>query len=322
MSPRHRRRRRAATCSRSRPSTRTSWSWTSRSCATTSSRRCATSPTTSSARTRSTSRGRSPTAPPALQRRITEVCDEAYDAVAGGVERPHPLRPPRRRRTRAGIPALLAVAAGAPPPRARGHAPARGSRARVRRAARGAPLRDAHRLRRQRDQPVPAVRLDRRARRRGPRRRRRRTSTPRRRTSSRRSARACSRRSPRWGSRRRSPTAARRSSRPSAWRTTLIDRHFTGTASRIGGIGIDVLARETLDRHARAYPATHDDLLPVGGVYAWRRDGERHMWNPETVAALQHAVRGRQRRRAGQVRRVRAAGQRRREQAARRCAGS
>ncbi|MDQ3742665.1 MAG: glutamate synthase large subunit [Actinomycetota bacterium] len=71
----------------------------------------------------------------------------------------------------------------------------------------------------------------------------------------------------------------------------LIDRHFTGTASRIGGIGVDVLARETLDRHAQAYPASHEDLLPVGGVYAWRRDGERHMWNPETVALLQHAVR-------------------------------
>ncbi|HEV2061871.1 MAG TPA: glutamate synthase large subunit [Solirubrobacteraceae bacterium] len=71
----------------------------------------------------------------------------------------------------------------------------------------------------------------------------------------------------------------------------LIDRHFAGTASRIGGIGLDVLARETLDRHATAYPASHEDLLPVGGVYAWRRDGERHMWNPETVALLQHAVR-------------------------------
>src|SRR5205085_4698442 len=54
----------------------------------------------------------------------------------------------------------------------------------------------------------------------------------------------------------------------------LIDRHFTGTASRIGGIGIEVLAAETLDRHAAAYPADHEQLLPVGGVYAWRRDGE------------------------------------------------
>jgi glutamate synthase (NADPH/NADH) large chain/glutamate synthase (ferredoxin) len=73
----------------------------------------------------------------------------------------------------------------------------------------------------------------------------------------------------------------------------LVDKHFTGTASRIGGIGMDVLASETLERHARAYPRSgrHEDLLPVGGVYAWRRDGERHMWNPETVASLQHAVR-------------------------------
>jgi glutamate synthase (NADPH/NADH) large chain/glutamate synthase (ferredoxin) len=71
----------------------------------------------------------------------------------------------------------------------------------------------------------------------------------------------------------------------------LIDRHFTGTASRIGGIGIEVLARETLDRHRYAYPADHEQLLPVGGIYAWRREGEYHMWNPETISLLQHAVR-------------------------------
>ncbi|HEY2282665.1 MAG TPA: glutamate synthase large subunit [Solirubrobacteraceae bacterium] len=71
----------------------------------------------------------------------------------------------------------------------------------------------------------------------------------------------------------------------------LIDRHFTGTASRIGGVGLDVLATEALERHARAYPAPEDDLLPVGGVYAWRRDGEHHQWNPETIALVQHAVR-------------------------------
>jgi glutamate synthase domain-containing protein 2/glutamate synthase domain-containing protein 1/glutamate synthase domain-containing protein 3 len=71
----------------------------------------------------------------------------------------------------------------------------------------------------------------------------------------------------------------------------LIHRHFTGTASRIGGVGLPELAREALQRHARAYPAPHDDILPVGGVYAWRRDGERHIWNPETIALVQHAVR-------------------------------
>jgi glutamate synthase domain-containing protein 2/glutamate synthase domain-containing protein 1/glutamate synthase domain-containing protein 3 len=71
----------------------------------------------------------------------------------------------------------------------------------------------------------------------------------------------------------------------------LVEKHFTGTASRIGGIGIDVLARETLARHARAYPGTPEELLPVLGLYAWRRDGEHHQWNPETISLLQHAVR-------------------------------
>ncbi len=71
----------------------------------------------------------------------------------------------------------------------------------------------------------------------------------------------------------------------------LIDRYFTGTASRIGGVGASVLATEALQRHARAFPAPHDSLLPVGGIYAWRRDGEHHMWNPETIALVQHAVR-------------------------------
>src|SRR4051794_2552992 len=72
---------------------------------------------------------------------------------------------------------------------------------------------------------------------------------------------------------------------------TLVERHFTGTASRIGGIGLEVLAAEALDRHAQAWPAgAPEDVLPVGGIYAWRRDGEHHMWNPETIALLQHAV--------------------------------
>ncbi len=78
----------------------------------------------------------------------------------------------------------------------------------------------------------------------------------------------------------------------------LIDRHFTGTASRIGGVGLEVLAAEALERHARAWPTPTagesidtSGLLPVGGVYAWRRDGEHHIWNPETIALVQHAVR-------------------------------
>src|SRR4051812_13447391 len=71
----------------------------------------------------------------------------------------------------------------------------------------------------------------------------------------------------------------------------LVERCFTGTASRIGGIGAEGLAAEALERHARAYPRADGDLLPVGGIYAWRRDGEHHMWNPETIALLQHATR-------------------------------
>jgi glutamate synthase domain-containing protein 2/glutamate synthase domain-containing protein 1/glutamate synthase domain-containing protein 3 len=70
----------------------------------------------------------------------------------------------------------------------------------------------------------------------------------------------------------------------------LIDKYFTGTTSRIGGIGIDVLARETMERHGRAYPRS-SQRLPVGGVHMWRRDGEFHQWNPDTVAKIQHAVR-------------------------------
>jgi glutamate synthase domain-containing protein 2/glutamate synthase domain-containing protein 3 len=72
----------------------------------------------------------------------------------------------------------------------------------------------------------------------------------------------------------------------------LIDRHFTGTASRIGGVGLDQLSTEAMERHFRAYPRTEREILPVGGVLQWRRNGEIHIWNPDTVAKLQHAVRG------------------------------
>jgi glutamate synthase domain-containing protein 2/glutamate synthase domain-containing protein 1/glutamate synthase domain-containing protein 3 len=71
----------------------------------------------------------------------------------------------------------------------------------------------------------------------------------------------------------------------------LVDRYFTSTPSRIGGIGLRELAEGALARHARAYPGTGDDLLPIVGIFAWRRDGEHHQWNPETISLLQHAVR-------------------------------
>ena len=71
----------------------------------------------------------------------------------------------------------------------------------------------------------------------------------------------------------------------------LIAKHFTGTPSRIGGIHLDVLAREALERHGRAYPRYERELLPVGGILQWRRDGELHVWNPDTISLLQHSVR-------------------------------
>ncbi len=73
----------------------------------------------------------------------------------------------------------------------------------------------------------------------------------------------------------------------------FVDRYFTWTASRIGGIGIDVIAQEALLRHQRAYPArpVGPSELDGGGEYQWRRDGEYHLFNPETVFKLQHATR-------------------------------
>ena len=74
---------------------------------------------------------------------------------------------------------------------------------------------------------------------------------------------------------------------------TFVDRYFTWTASRIGGIGIDTVAEETARRHAAGFPERgyDDDELNTGGEYQWRRDGEYHLFNPETVFKLQHASR-------------------------------
>jgi glutamate synthase domain-containing protein 2/glutamate synthase domain-containing protein 1/glutamate synthase domain-containing protein 3 len=75
----------------------------------------------------------------------------------------------------------------------------------------------------------------------------------------------------------------------------VIDPHFTGTPSRIRGVSLGLLAQEALARHARAYARAAQNsgarALPTGGVYAWRRSGELHMWNPETIPLLQKAVR-------------------------------
>jgi glutamate synthase (NADPH/NADH) large chain len=77
----------------------------------------------------------------------------------------------------------------------------------------------------------------------------------------------------------------------------MVERYFTGTASKLGGIGLDVLARDVAARHAAAYPragtAPRHRTLDVGGEYQWRREGELHLFNPQTVFRLQHATRAR-----------------------------
>jgi glutamate synthase (NADPH) large chain len=77
----------------------------------------------------------------------------------------------------------------------------------------------------------------------------------------------------------------------------LVEHYFTGTASRLGGLGLDELATEVSRRHLLAYPP--DGLrdphrrLDVGGQYQWRREGEPHLFDPDTVFRLQHATRAR-----------------------------
>jgi glutamate synthase (ferredoxin) len=73
----------------------------------------------------------------------------------------------------------------------------------------------------------------------------------------------------------------------------FVDRYFTWTASRIGGVGLDVVAQEAVARHRRAHPErpVGPRELAWGGEYQWRRDGEYHLFNPETVFRLQHATR-------------------------------
>jgi glutamate synthase (NADPH/NADH) large chain len=74
----------------------------------------------------------------------------------------------------------------------------------------------------------------------------------------------------------------------------VIDAYFTGTISRIEGIGLDQIAAETLTRHREGFPGKDriavDNLLTTGGDYAWRNDGERHLFSPTTIRLLQHST--------------------------------
>ena len=77
----------------------------------------------------------------------------------------------------------------------------------------------------------------------------------------------------------------------------LVDRYFTGTTTQLGGVDLEVVAEEVAARHAVAYPRegihpAHRKLW-VGGEYQWRREGEPHLFDPETVFRLQHATRAR-----------------------------
>ncbi|MBN2507430.1 MAG: glutamate synthase large subunit [Verrucomicrobia bacterium] len=73
----------------------------------------------------------------------------------------------------------------------------------------------------------------------------------------------------------------------------VIEKYFTGTPSRVGGIGLDTIAREVHMRHARAFPRQpHQSReLDPGGQYQWRHDGEHHLYNPDTIHKLQRSTR-------------------------------
>ncbi|WP_166139700.1 glutamate synthase large subunit [Nocardioides ochotonae] len=76
---------------------------------------------------------------------------------------------------------------------------------------------------------------------------------------------------------------------------SVVDKYFTGTVSKLGGIELDTIAEEVARRHAAAYPkngiAPAHRELAIGGEYQWRREGEPHLFDPETVFRLQHATR-------------------------------
>ncbi|CAQ02103.1 glutamate synthase large subunit [Clavibacter sepedonicus] len=77
----------------------------------------------------------------------------------------------------------------------------------------------------------------------------------------------------------------------------LVDQYFSGTTTRLGGVGIDVIAAENAARHRSAYPqdgaVLSHERLQTGGEYQWRRDGSPHLFNPDTIFRLQHATRTR-----------------------------
>ena len=230
----------------------------------------------------------------ALRARLAEICAEVDEAIDDGAQFIVLSDRDSERRPRAD-PVAAAARRGAPPPDPREDPHQGRPRRRGRRRARGAPRRAAHRLRRLRGQPVPGD-GDRRGP--GPARRHHRGHP---------------------GEGRRQPDQGARQGRAEdhvedghldrgllrgaqvfeaiGLSQDLVDEYFTGTVSQLGGVGLDVIAAEIAARHARRLPARRHPAgaraLLDGGEYQWRREGEPHLFNPETVFRLQHATRAR-----------------------------
>ena len=226
---------------------------------------------------------------------LDEVRAQASAAIADGA-RVIILSDRESNEQMAPIPALLAVAGGAPPPGAGSDPHPRGPGGRDRRCPRGAPHGAADRVRRRGGQPVPGLRD------------RSRTCSPRASSTGIDREKALSNYVKAAGkgvlkvmSKMGISTVASYTGAQVFEAVGLgrgrVDEYFTGTASPIGGIGLDDMAAEVAARHQLATwtgpsERAHREL-EVGGEYQWRREGEYHLFNPETVFRLQHATRAR-----------------------------
>ncbi len=228
----------------------------------------------------------------AMAARIEEICAEVSEAIAGRGPRHRALRPPRRRRPRAD-PVAAADRRGAPPPGAREDAHPGRPAGRGRRRPRGAPRRAARRLRRGRGQPVPRHGVGR-----GPRPRgllRHQDARGGRANLVKGLGKGVLKVMSKMGVSTVASYTGAQIFEAVGLSQDVVDPYFTGTTSKLGGIGLDTIAEEVARRHATAYPRggvlpTHREL-EIGGEYQWRRDGEPHLFNPETVFRLQHSTR-------------------------------
>ena len=291
-------RRRGQPARRRRPSRAARSSCRSRSSTTTSSRSSSTSTTTATVRVRAhviSGLYRVAGGGAALREALDRVRAEASQAIAEGKR----IIVLSDRDSDAGVgadPVAAARLGGAPPPHPREDAHARsGSSCRDGRRARGAPHGAARRVRRRRDQPVPRVRVDRRPHRAAPLRARRHDPHKAIKNYIKAAGKGVLKVMSKMGI---STVASYRGAQvfeAIGLDHELVDEYFTGTVSRLGGIGLDEIAEEVARRHAVAYAPRPTELahrdLDLGGEYQWRREGEYHLFNPETVFKLQHATR-------------------------------